>query len=269
MSEIYIIDSFEKFDKIINIYGTFEKPLFLAKEIGEIFEIVDIRTTFRTYPSEWLKTHRHRKPDSQGPRNMTFITESALYKLIMRSDKPEAVKFQKWMCEDVLPAIRKNGEYKIIHKYSKNLTFQIYNEFDLHKKIVQFIKKRYSHSLFNATLGEMQDTPTKRLKAFEQGYIKGSPDLIIFNKHIKFSGLVIEFKTPNGKGKLTDSQIKILHNFKINNFKTLLSNDYDEIVEEIIEYFREVRINCEYCKNKFKNEKSLNNHYNFFHKIKN
>lgn len=42
---------------------------------------------------------------------MKIISESALYKLIMRSDKPEAKVFQDWVTRDVLPAIRKDGMY--------------------------------------------------------------------------------------------------------------------------------------------------------------
>ena len=42
----------------------------------------------------------------------TFVSESGLYTLlIMRSDKPEAKKFQDWVCGTVLPAIRKDGMY--------------------------------------------------------------------------------------------------------------------------------------------------------------
>ncbi|WP_122522804.1 BRO-N domain-containing protein [Pannonibacter phragmitetus] len=40
-----------------------------------------------------------------------LISESGLYKLIMRSDKPEARKFQDWVTREVLPAIRKDGMY--------------------------------------------------------------------------------------------------------------------------------------------------------------
>lgn len=37
------------------------------------------------------------------------ISESGLYKLILRSDKPEAKRFRDWVTRDVLPAIRKDG----------------------------------------------------------------------------------------------------------------------------------------------------------------
>ena len=43
--------------------------------------------------------------------NTNFITESGLYAVILRSDKPNAKKFRKWVTSEVLPSIRKNGGY--------------------------------------------------------------------------------------------------------------------------------------------------------------
>lgn len=45
----------------------------------------------------------------QGETN--FITESGLYAVILRSDKPNAKKFRKWVTSEVLPTIRKTGSY--------------------------------------------------------------------------------------------------------------------------------------------------------------
>ena len=42
-----------------------------------------------------------------------FVTESGLYAVILRSDKPNAKKFRKWITSEVLPSIRKTGEYKV------------------------------------------------------------------------------------------------------------------------------------------------------------
>jgi len=47
-----------------------------------------------------------------GHRNnakVTVVTEAGLYKIVMRSNSPEAAKFQDWIARDVLPAIRKDG----------------------------------------------------------------------------------------------------------------------------------------------------------------
>ena len=40
-----------------------------------------------------------------------FVNEQNLYRVIMRSDKPQAEAFQDWVCEEVLPSIRKTGGY--------------------------------------------------------------------------------------------------------------------------------------------------------------
>lgn len=44
-------------------------------------------------------------------QNLTFINEANLYRVIMRSNKPQAEAFQDWVCGEVLPSIRKQGGY--------------------------------------------------------------------------------------------------------------------------------------------------------------
>lgn len=46
-----------------------------------------------------------------GSRRAIFITESGVFRIIMRSDKPEAVEFQDWVIEEVLPTIHRYGMY--------------------------------------------------------------------------------------------------------------------------------------------------------------
>ncbi len=47
-----------------------------------------------------------------GPQEMNVINEFGLYRLILRSNKPNAKAFQRWLIHDVLPAIRKTGRYE-------------------------------------------------------------------------------------------------------------------------------------------------------------
>ena len=149
------------------------------------------------------------------------------------------------------------------HKYNGSLTFKTENETDLHVKVVFFLKKRYPHSIFTATLGENQDTFNKRIESYKKGYLRGSPDLIINNLHKNYTGFAIEFKNPNGKGILSYDQSKMLRQYQNNSFKTLVSNDYDFIIE----HFRDVRIKCSYCSRKFISSLSIKNHITSFHKV--
>lgn len=51
-----------------------------------------------------------------GTQSMIAISEPDLYRLIMRSHMPDAIKFEGWVMEEVLPAIRKTGKYKVSRK---------------------------------------------------------------------------------------------------------------------------------------------------------
>ena len=198
-----------------------------------------------------------------------YLNESGLYSLIFGSKLESAKAFKRWVTKDVLPSIRKTCRYDycINHKYNNTLTFKIENETNLHVKVVSFLKKRYPHSLFNVTLGENQDTVHKRIDSFKKGYLRGSPDLIINNLHKHYSGFAIEMKSRKGNGVLSPDQSMILRQYQSNGFKTLVSNDYDQIIEQIIEYFRDVRILCSYCPRRFISSQSLRNHIKGFHKM--
>jgi prophage antirepressor-like protein len=56
---------------------------------------------------------RFQMPTKRGVRDSLIVSESGFYKLVMRSDRPEASPFQDWVTRDVLPAIRKDGMYII------------------------------------------------------------------------------------------------------------------------------------------------------------
>ena len=198
-----------------------------------------------------------------------YINESGSYSLILRSKLELAKEFKRWVTSQVLPSIRKTGRYDYCmnHKYNNTLTFKIENETDLHVKVVSFLKKRYPHSLFTVTLGENQDTAFKRIDSFKKGYLRGSPDLIINNLHKHYTGFCIEFKNPKGNGVLSPDQSMMLRQYQNNGFKTLVSNDYDQIIEQIIEYFRDVRIKCSHCLRRFISPQSLRNHIKFFHNL--
>ena len=200
---------------------------------------------------------------------MLYLNESGLYSLIFGSKLESAKAFKRWVTKDVLPSIRKTGRYDncINHKYNNTLTFKIENEMDLHVKVVSFLKKRYPHSLFNATLGENQYTVHKRINSFKKGYLHGSPDLIINNLHKHYSGFAIEMKSPKRNGVLSLDPSMILRQYQNNGFQILVSNDYDQIIKQIIEYFRNVRILCSYCPKRFFSFQSLRNHIKGFHKM--
>jgi prophage antirepressor-like protein len=98
-------------EKNIRIVGTPNEPWFSARDICNILEIKDNRSALRIIPDKW-KGERLLLTLG-GHQNTSIINEAGLYRLIMRSNKPIAQKFQEVVCEEILPSIRKTGEFKL------------------------------------------------------------------------------------------------------------------------------------------------------------
>lgn len=64
---------------------------------------------------------RNQIPTLGGEQEMTVVNESGLYNVILRSDKPEAKPFRKWVTSEVLPSIRKHGAYMTPQKIEEVL----------------------------------------------------------------------------------------------------------------------------------------------------
>jgi anti-repressor protein len=89
------------------------EPWFIAKDVCDALEM---DTTAGV--TQWLRGLDADEKDSlrisqgtPGNPNQTIINESGLYSLILKSRKPEAKAFKKWVTSEVLPSIRKTGMY--------------------------------------------------------------------------------------------------------------------------------------------------------------
>ena len=84
-------------------------PLFIAKEVTEILGYRTASDAVRILDED-EKLIRTLCVAGQN-RDVNLITESGLYSLILRSKKPEAKAFKKWVTSEVIPSIRKTGSY--------------------------------------------------------------------------------------------------------------------------------------------------------------
>lgn len=91
------------------------EPFFCLKDVAEILEIKDTKAKNFNLKADGVENFP--LIDSMGRKQeATFINEPNLYRVIFRSRKAEAVKFQDWIFEEVIPQIRKTGGYQIGQK---------------------------------------------------------------------------------------------------------------------------------------------------------
>jgi prophage antirepressor-like protein len=89
---------------------------FCAKDVCSILDITWSGATLENMPENWVGMLKLNTPSAEngrggGEQNVNFINEAGLYFLIFRSNKPNAKEFASWVCEEVLPQIRKHGFY--------------------------------------------------------------------------------------------------------------------------------------------------------------
>lgn len=86
------------------------EPWFVLKDVCNVLGLsTPSRVAERLDSDEVSQTHL---TDSLGrEQETTIVSESGLYNVILRSDKPEAKPFRKWVTSEVLPSIRKTGGY--------------------------------------------------------------------------------------------------------------------------------------------------------------
>jgi prophage antirepressor-like protein len=106
MNDIQVFNS-EQFGAV-RTAGTADNPLFC---LSDICRVLDLRTQDVKKRLDEKGVDSINTPTNGGAQFLLFVNEKNLYKVIMRSDKPQAESFQDWVCGEVLPEIRKNGGY--------------------------------------------------------------------------------------------------------------------------------------------------------------
>ena len=98
------------------------EPWFVAKDLGDILGLSNIRVEVSRLDDDEKRVSQIVTPSNGGYSNVTVISESGLYQLILRSNKPEAKLFSKWVRSEVLPSIRKHGAYMTPETIEKTLS---------------------------------------------------------------------------------------------------------------------------------------------------
>lgn len=88
------------------------EPWFVGKDVAEVLGYERADNAIRNHIDKEDKL-MHQISASGQNRNMTIINESGLYSLVLSSKLPSAKKFKRWVTSEVLPALRKTGQYQV------------------------------------------------------------------------------------------------------------------------------------------------------------
>ena len=106
MDEIQVFRN-DEFGELRAFLDESGEPMFVAREVTDALALD--RTAVRKLDEDEKGVRLIHTLG--GDQEMTTVTEPGFYKLVMRSRKPEAKAFQRWVTHDVLPALRRDGAY--------------------------------------------------------------------------------------------------------------------------------------------------------------
>lgn len=114
MTNLSVFFQFEDHD--IRIVGTADQPEWVAQDVCTILGIAEAKSSLRDFDDDEKGMHsvhlRSENGVEQG-REMLTLKEPGLYRLIFKSRKEVAKRFQRWISHEVIPSIRKTGTYSI------------------------------------------------------------------------------------------------------------------------------------------------------------
>lgn len=92
--------------RVITING---EPWFVLNDLCSVLDIANPRNASNRLAPDMKGVRRVDTPG--GKQSLTVVSEAGMYEVVIRSDKPEAIAFRRWITSEVLPAIRKTGSY--------------------------------------------------------------------------------------------------------------------------------------------------------------
>lgn len=240
-----IVKQFEKLN--INIYGTYEEPLFKGKEIGDLLGIKKIRKTMENL-DEQCKILKG-APTGGGLQEQWFLTEDGIYELLFISRKPIAKEFRIWV-RNIIKEIRLKGKCDLEEKLKikdqqlqeKELELIKYKE-----KVYEEIEKTghiYVIKTDGGTkVGKTKDAVKKRIKGLQTGNMN---DIQV----------LLDFKTSNAD-LLEKTVHYILERYRCNSNREFFDCDV-EFIKTIVEICGKVVDTLKSCYHQISKEEILN-----------
>ncbi|MFD6163742.1 phage antirepressor KilAC domain-containing protein [Oerskovia sp. NPDC060287] len=103
------ITPFDFDGQTVRVVTTDGEPWFVLADLCAVLDIANPRNASARLAPDMKGVRPMDTPG--GSQNLTVVSEAGMYEVVIRSDKPDAVRFRRWITSDVLPTIRKTGSY--------------------------------------------------------------------------------------------------------------------------------------------------------------
>jgi len=121
----------ERFGRVRMVMGNDGEPWFVLRDICAALGIEKPENVAGRIPDDEKGTRQVGTPG--GAQNMVTVSEAGLYRVILRSDKPNTEPFRRWVTHEVLPAIRKTGSYSLAPRTLQEALRAYADELDAHE----------------------------------------------------------------------------------------------------------------------------------------
>ena len=212
--EISIVSRSNFMGQEVDVYGTAEEPLFLAKDVAKWIGHSDVSMMMRNVDEDEKVTSNVCTPG--GRQNAWFLTEDGLYEVLMQSRKPIAKQFKKGV-KDILKTIRRTGEFNAKPQQPTSQP-KLSDKIQAAKFLAKFLNLNDASKLQIAkTIADPLGLPTPDY-VMDEKTVHAAKDLLAthnvkmssaeFNKILVSKGIVERMTLP-GKGGKTHSWVVI------------------------------------------------------------
>jgi prophage antirepressor-like protein len=231
-----IDENFNFNNNIIRIVGTYDEPWFVAKDICKILELSNTTEALKFINEKWKRSEII--SSASGNQHTNIINEAGLYKLIMRSNKSVAHNFQEVVCEDILPTLRRKGEYKIQSIIDRNKELEE-EKLKIEEENKELEEEKLRIEEENKRLEEEKNKKEEELTKLTKKYVK-PPKEIIEDKNVVYLmtteesekiGEYVIGKATDLNNRKEDYNHNKLHDFKVVYHISLENSKLMDIVE--------------------------------------
>jgi prophage antirepressor-like protein len=214
-------------ENTVRVFGTLEEPLFVLKDICKILGLSNPSKTLESIDKDYHLSLEVRGGNSTGIQQTLVVKEAGLYQVIMRCRKPIAKPFQKWVCGEVLPSLRKKGEYKMNEDYQLKLKQLEQEKLNLEEENKMLVENHIENSTKIKHLQNKVLLKQKRKVYDDKNFI-----YILQDEHHKKDGIYVIGKAINLTSRLTSYEKS--HDVQIVYYRTCNSSQQMGLIENCV-----------------------------------